>query len=80
MSGWLKIMGRFLRNADGGSDTICYAAAPSTNLSAINGRYLWDRRARPIDLAFSGTEASPADVEALVTWLDAGEGECAVEK
>ena len=56
---WLGFMGKLLRDPEGGSDTIAYLASPKTDISGsgINGAYLWDRRARSVDLMFSGTEA-----------------------
>ena len=65
----------FLRSEADGADTIVWAASSPTAVTDVDsGDYLWDRRPRPIDLQFAGTQTSDTTVDELMAWLASEEG------
>jgi dehydrogenase/reductase SDR family protein 12 len=68
MSGFYGLMRRTLRTPAQGADTIAWLAAPETRIES--GSYMWDRAVRRVDLPFSGTKASAADVDEVLAFLE----------
>lgn len=66
MRGFRWVTGPLLRDEEAGADTVLWLAAGLQPPHVASGSFLWDRRARPVDLRAAGTRATPDEVRKLV--------------